>query len=77
MSFCFELEENEKQEVTYLRLKPNWWTAGPIATYSYVTTWCIVSQHVWIFLYTFSGYVSICEEGPVQATRELPQPYQR
>ena len=51
-----------------LFLKPNWLTAGLIATCSYVSTWCTVSQHVWIFLYTFSGYVSICEEGPVQTT---------
>ena len=68
MSFCFEREENDKQKMTSLFLKPNWLTAGPVATCSYVSTWCRVSQHVWIFLYTSSGYVSICEEGPVQTT---------
>ena len=50
-----------------LLLKPNWLTAGPIDTCSYVNDSCVVYS-LTIFLYTSSGYVSICEESPVQAT---------
>ena len=55
MSFCFELEENEKQEITSLRLKPNWLTAGPVATCFYVSTWCIVDTCILVY------FVRICQ----------------